>query len=48
MLRIDRTVAAAAFRGTTLSILEVEALTTIKDVVRKEVSVVSSAMRLLR
>jgi NAD(P)-binding Rossmann-like domain len=35
MLRIDRTVWPTAFRGATLSILEVEALRTIKDVVRK-------------
>ena len=35
MLRIDRTVWPTAFRGATLSILEVEALSTIKDVVRK-------------
>ena len=35
MLRIDRTVRPTGFRGATLSILEVEALSTIKDVVRK-------------
>jgi hypothetical protein len=35
MLRIDRTVWPTAFRGATVSILEVEALSTIKDVVRK-------------
>jgi hypothetical protein len=35
MLRIDRTVWPTAFRGATLSNLEVEALRTIKDVVRK-------------
>ena len=35
MLRIDRTVWPTVFRGATLSILEVEALSTIKDVVRK-------------
>jgi hypothetical protein len=35
MLRIDRTVWPTAFRGATLSILEVEALSTIEDVVRK-------------
>jgi hypothetical protein len=35
MLRIDRTVWPTAFRGATLSISEVEALSTIKDVVRK-------------
>jgi hypothetical protein len=35
MLRIDRTVWPTAFRGATLSTLEVEALSTIKDVVRK-------------
>jgi hypothetical protein len=35
MLRIDRTGWPTAFRGATLSILEVEALSTIKDVVRK-------------
>ena len=35
MLRIDRAVWPTAFRGATLSILEVEALSTIKDVVRK-------------
>jgi hypothetical protein len=35
MLRIDRTVWPTAYRGATLSILEVEALSTIKDVVRK-------------
>ena len=35
ILRIDRTVWPTAFRGATLSILEVEALSTIKDVVRK-------------
>jgi hypothetical protein len=35
MLRIDRTVWPTGFRGATLSILEVEALRTIKDVVRK-------------
>jgi hypothetical protein len=34
MLRIDRTVRPTAFRGGTLSLLEVEALGTIKDVVR--------------
>jgi hypothetical protein len=35
MLRIDRTVRPTAFRGATLSTLEVEALSTINDVVRK-------------
>ena len=35
MLRIDRTVWPTVYRGATLSILEVEALSTIKDVVRK-------------
>lgn len=35
MLRIDRTVWPTAFRGATLSIFEVEALGSIKDVVRK-------------
>jgi hypothetical protein len=35
MLRIDRTVWPTVFRGATLSIPEVEALSTIKDVVRK-------------
>jgi hypothetical protein len=35
MLRIDRTLWPTAFRGGTLSTLEVEALSTIKDVVRK-------------
>jgi len=35
MLRIDRTVWPTAYRGATLSMLEVEALSTIKDVVRK-------------
>jgi NAD(P)-binding Rossmann-like domain len=35
MMRIDRTVWPTAFRGATLSVLEVEALSTIKDVVRK-------------
>ena len=35
MLRIDRTVRPTMFRGATLAILEVEALSTIKDVVRK-------------
>ena len=35
MLRIDRTVWPTAFRGATLSNFEVEALRTIKDVVRK-------------
>jgi len=35
MLRINRTVRPTGFRGATLSILEVEALSTIKDVVRK-------------
>lgn len=35
MLRIDRTVWPTAYRGATLSILEVEGLSSIKDVVRK-------------
>jgi hypothetical protein len=35
MLRIDRTVRPTVFRGATLAILEVEALSTIKGVVRK-------------
>jgi hypothetical protein len=35
MLRIDRAVWPTAFRGATLSVLEVETLSTIKDVVRK-------------
>jgi hypothetical protein len=35
VLRIDRTVWPTAYRGATLSTLEVEALRTIKDVVRK-------------
>jgi len=35
MLRIDRMVWPTAFRGATLSLLEVEALSTIKDIVRK-------------
>jgi hypothetical protein len=35
MLRIDRTVWPTVYRGATLSILEVEALSTLKDVVRK-------------
>ncbi|MBR0973212.1 MULTISPECIES: NAD(P)-binding protein [Bradyrhizobium] len=35
ILRIDRTIWPTAFRGATLSILEAEALGTIKDVVRK-------------
>jgi hypothetical protein len=35
MLRIDRTVLPTVYRGATLSLLEVEALSKIKDVVRK-------------
>ena len=35
MLRIDRTVRPTMYRGATLTILEVEALSTIKGVVRK-------------
>jgi hypothetical protein len=35
MLRIDRTVSPTVYRGATLSVLEVEVLSTIKDVIRK-------------
>lgn len=35
MLRIDRTVTPTVYRGATLSVLEVEVLSTIKDVIRK-------------
>src|ERR1700676_1446224 len=35
MLRIDRTVWPTAYRGATVAVLEVEALSSIKDVVRK-------------
>ena len=46
MLRIDRTVRPTVFRGATLAILEVEALSTIKDVVTKDASGGSSVMPL--
>jgi NAD(P)-binding Rossmann-like domain len=35
MLRIDRTVTPTVYRGATLSVLEVEVLSTIKDIIRK-------------